>query len=265
MVKKSAAWDSNGWTAAPNQIIRDQTLSMEARWLWVYIASHTETFIIKMELLQEAAGCGRDKLRNIIKELTEAGLLNRTQEGGSGGNRFGYMVYELSFTRSAPSTGFPSPELPSTELPATEDTTPYKNTNSKNTSCKKTTTNTPPTETLFKITAITASPPGFAEFYACYPKKVDKAAAGRKWDTLIKKGEEPTALIEAAKRYAAATEGTEKRYIKSPVVWLNKGCWDDEDLPQRPQPEYVPYRNPSDQSVYDDHSWSSAGNWESFV
>jgi hypothetical protein len=73
---------------------------------------------------------------------------------------------------------------------------------------------------------------GFDEFWQAYPKRINKQDAVRKFDIALKSGVEKTLIIEAAKRYATATSTTEKRYIKAPDVWLHKGCYDDEELPQ---------------------------------
>jgi hypothetical protein len=67
----------------------------------------------------------------------------------------------------------------------------------------------------------------FEEFWTAFPKRINKQAAMRKFDLLIKTIETQH-IIDAAKRYARATQATEKQFIKSPDVWLNKGCYDDE-------------------------------------
>jgi len=67
----------------------------------------------------------------------------------------------------------------------------------------------------------------FEEFWQAFPKRINKQAAMRKFDALIKTIETQH-IIDAAKRYAKATQATEKQFIKSPDVWLNKGCYDDE-------------------------------------
>jgi hypothetical protein len=70
----------------------------------------------------------------------------------------------------------------------------------------------------------------FEEFYEAYPKHVDRKAAEAKHKTVVRSGVEADFLIAAAKRYAldCKTKNTDFQYIKSPLVWLNKGCWDDE-------------------------------------
>jgi hypothetical protein len=70
---------------------------------------------------------------------------------------------------------------------------------------------------------------GFDEWWQLYPKKENKKAAEARWKT-ITKTVEPSDLIAGLERYAAELRrhGTERRFIKGPDVWLNKGCWTDE-------------------------------------
>lgn len=70
----------------------------------------------------------------------------------------------------------------------------------------------------------------FLEFMAIYPKRIEKKAAEAKFITAVKSGVDPEQIIDGARRYAESVRGTDPQYIKSPVVWLNRGCWDDEDL-----------------------------------
>jgi hypothetical protein len=70
----------------------------------------------------------------------------------------------------------------------------------------------------------------FDEFYEAYPKHVDRKAAEKKLQTIVRGGVDPETLIDGARRYAAdcRAKSTDPQYIKSPLVWLNKGCWLDE-------------------------------------
>ena len=78
----------------------------------------------------------------------------------------------------------------------------------------------------------------FDRFYEAYPKRVNRQAAVRKFEAAVKSGVDPEKLISAACRYAVAcqTEKTERRFIKAPDVWLNKGCYDDEISPNGHDP-----------------------------
>ena len=96
----------------------------------------------------------------------------------------------------------------------------------------------------------------FDEFWRAYPRRVAKAGARAKWDAVVKRGIDPAMLLAGAQRYATERAGTDPRYTKHPTTWLNQGCWDDEPQPQlglmRVVGGYEPYRDPIDQSVYDE-------------
>jgi hypothetical protein len=68
----------------------------------------------------------------------------------------------------------------------------------------------------------------FAEFWAAYPKRVAKAAAEKAFAAAIKRGADPAALIEGAKRYASERTGQDQKFTKHPATWLNAECWLDE-------------------------------------
>lgn len=72
------------------------------------------------------------------------------------------------------------------------------------------------------------------QFYRAYPKHVDPRSAKTKFLSVVKSGEDPRRLIEAAEKFRKAHDiaGTDKQYIPAPAVWLNKGGYDSEDLPQ---------------------------------
>lgn len=63
----------------------------------------------------------------------------------------------------------------------------------------------------------------FDEFWEHYPRKIEKQDALKAWRSALKK---TTAgdLIEAVKAYPFSED---KKFIKYPAVWLNKGSWAD--------------------------------------
>ncbi|MGW0579942.1 helix-turn-helix domain-containing protein [Streptomyces sp. NPDC002920] len=98
----------------------------------------------------------------------------------------------------------------------------------------------------------------FGAFWSNYPKKRDREEAKKAWIAAIERGVEPQHMVDRAQAYARERFGQDAQYTKYPATWLNKGCYDDEPDPQ-PGPQlravsggYEPYRNPTDQSVYDE-------------
>jgi hypothetical protein len=69
----------------------------------------------------------------------------------------------------------------------------------------------------------------FAEWWSCYPKKVEKKSAQKIYARLVKKGEvTPEQLLIGAKAYRTLCANRDPKYIKHPKTWLNDGCWEDE-------------------------------------
>jgi hypothetical protein len=98
----------------------------------------------------------------------------------------------------------------------------------------------------------------FGAFWSNYPKKRAREEARKAWIAAVKRGADPKHIVTAAQAYARERFGQDPKYTKYPATWLNKGCYDDEPDPQ-PGPQlravaggYQPYRNPTDQSVYDE-------------
>lgn len=74
--------------------------------------------------------------------------------------------------------------------------------------------------------------PEFEEFWSVYPRRVEKKAAFRKWQTCLKAGASAADMIRAARNYAedCRRRGTEKRFIKHASTFLG---------PDRPFLEWV--------------------------
>ena len=87
--------------------------------------------------------------------------------------------------------------------------------------------------------------PDFTEyanrFYAAYPKKVDPKDAKAKFVRLAQSGVDPEMIIAAASKFADAHRlaGTDPKFIRAPAVWLNKGGYDSQDLPEPPRQQEV--------------------------
>lgn len=83
----------------------------------------------------------------------------------------------------------------------------------------------------------------FNEFWEAYPKHVAKAAARRRWDTLIQNGADPDEIIAGARAYAEQVRGTDPQFVKQPDGWLLAGRWEDEPE-QATAAERDPYTDP---------------------
>lgn len=71
----------------------------------------------------------------------------------------------------------------------------------------------------------------FAQWYAAYPRKIDKGHARTAFKAARKKASLET-LVAAAKQFAVHSRGTDQKFLAYPATWLNGERWEDE-APQR--------------------------------
>ena len=87
------------------------------------------------------------------------------------------------------------------------------------------------TETPGPPAPVAAAPQGpmFEDFYALYPKKVDRAAAHRAWAKVVRDGADPSVILAGLRQQLpemqAKIERGERRFIKGPGPWLNAEAW----------------------------------------
>lgn len=105
-----------GYTVLPNQILRDETLTLQAKGLFCMMASFPENWDFTVKGLAAVAGCGREKISAALKNLEDAGYLLREQ-GHSETGQFAANLFVLYDEKIAPLPGFPSTGKPSTGKP----------------------------------------------------------------------------------------------------------------------------------------------------
>ena len=62
----------------------------------------------------------------------------------------------------------------------------------------------------------------FEKFFKAYPKQIDPVDAEEAFRDQVEAGEDPEVIIEAARQYAIDQADNDKKYIKSPVKFLDK-------------------------------------------
>jgi hypothetical protein len=73
--------------------------------------------------------------------------------------------------------------------------------------------------------------PGFADFWAMYPRRVGKADAMRAW----KRAKPPLEVVMVALVWQIELwSQDEAKFIPHPATWINQGRWNDEKPAQRP-------------------------------
>ena len=105
-----------GYVVLFREVAQDDRLSLEARGLFALIVSLPDDWEYTVSGLAVKAGCGREKVRRLLKELQTVGYLIREQSHDSGG-KFGGNVYVLQ-DEAPPLPGNPSNgEAEKTPLP----------------------------------------------------------------------------------------------------------------------------------------------------
>ena len=105
-----------GYTVLPNQILRDETLTLQAKGLFCMMASFPENWDFTVKGLATVAGCGREKISAALKNLEDAGYLLREQ-GHSETGQFAANLFILYDEKISPLPGNPATGKPSTGKP----------------------------------------------------------------------------------------------------------------------------------------------------
>lgn len=198
---------------------QDDRLTLEARGLFALMVSLPENWEYTVSGLAVKAGCGKDKIRRLLKELQEVGYLVREQSHDSGG-KFASNIYVLQ--DEAPLSGNTDNgetrqrETPSTSKPST-DFTAQKNKEEKNTDLKeppKAPQGAAPTGKgrKRKPKAVPIwQPERFEGFWKAYPRDEDRAKAVEQWDKLPQD-----------KELMARYEGSEEQLLRDMSIGLRR-------------------------------------------
>lgn len=89
----------------------------------------------------------------------------------------------------------------------------------------------------------------FAEFWVCYPRPMKPEKTKQAWRDALDRGADPDHIVKAAKAYAYARSNEDQQFTPYSNTWLDAGSYDDPI--DAPRAGYEPYRDPADQSVYD--------------
>lgn len=90
------------YTAIPNEILNNQNLSIEARWMLCYLLTKPDNWVVRVTDIQAAGGLGRNKTYEHLKELCEAGYVVKQEIRNKEGIYSGveYLVRDVPETTS---------------------------------------------------------------------------------------------------------------------------------------------------------------------
>lgn len=85
-------------------------------------------------------------------------------------------------------------------------------------------------------------PEAWERFWSIYPRKKDKGAAEKAWNSALRAGTDAKVILDGAEFYVLDCRTKEAQYIKYPASWLNARGWQDEadPTPQAPSAIGVP-------------------------
>ncbi|AYF00434.1 hypothetical protein PY32053_00759 [Paracoccus yeei] len=238
------------YAAIPNAAMRDERISIEARGLLALLMTYADDWTFVVDHLQQVAGCGRDKMRGMLKELEAAGYVIRQVLRGEGGHLAGteWMIVDDPAaaahgvvsdveTQDAGEQGKNGSVHRPPENPSIGATDPLKNRPPVEPTAGK---SVPIRKPKDKNTNLKKSPnplPGsgddgwadyFDRFWEAFPDPVERDAARKAFDGVLEAGEiGPEDLIEVATAYARSRH-VERGYGMKPANWLARGSWRDE-------------------------------------
>lgn len=240
------------YAAIPNAAMRDSRISIEARGLLALMMTYSDSWVFAVDHLRTVTGVGRDKLRNMLRELGEAGYLLReamaNEDGRFDGSRWIIVDDPTEAGRFGSGEGSPEQDVPDTaktpenprppENPAVGVTDPLKIRPPENPTAGESAPIRKPKDKKTKSkNPLTPADAGegvrewgdsFQEFWGAYPDPVEREAAWREYQLVLEAGEiTPEALTETARQYAKSRH-VEKGYGKKPANWLASGAWREE-------------------------------------
>lgn len=83
------------------------------------------------------------------------------------------------------------------------------------------------------------APEAWARFWKIFPRKKDPDDAVRAWNSAIRRGIDPTDILNGVEFYVLDCRGRDAKYIKYPASWLNAGSWRDEPDPEPQAPRVI--------------------------
>jgi hypothetical protein len=210
LIRGHHAFDDH-FAQIPNDWLRDDRLSLEARGLLAQIMSHRPGWNLSIRSISAQNRIGKEKVRRIIEELMRFEYLERSEKQGK--DEKGRMTSYDYITRDPlPRTAEPRTEKPHTGDRPTKKTKPIEDQTNKKTIVKE---------------------DDFNRFWSVYPKKADKPLARRSFEKALNRTTLDT-IIAGAERYRD-DPNRDSEFTKNPSTWLNADAWDNDPIPSKAQ------------------------------
>lgn len=210
------------------KISEDCSISWAARGLLIFLLGKPDNWEVSVQhLINQTADAriksGRDAVRALLRELMDAGYIQKTAAHDVDGRFSGYdyMIGESKFRANPPETPNPATDDPATANPPLIRT--------------EVLTRTEEQQSITKVMKLDYSAL-FDMFWKAYPRKVAKDAARKAFDKRKPTQELLDEMLKAIS-YQMTDDQWKKddgRFIPHPSTWLNEGRWMDEHGSSQP-------------------------------
>lgn len=167
-------------------------------------------------------------VRNLTAKLIEKKWITRTKRLNRFGVHAGYTYHLPNHIKPRTNEGQSSAKvLPKFSQNTTQDVPPEVSTRYIQ---GKDQENNPPLPPKPRNYTDTNPAPGFAEFYAAYPRKEKRPSAIRAWNKIAPDPDTQRAMIATVEQ-RKQSNGWRKnngQYVPLPATWLNDRCWEDQ-------------------------------------
>ena len=216
LIRGHHAFDDH-FAQIPNDWLRDDRLSLEARGLLAQIMSHRPGWNLSIRSISAQNRIGKEKVRRIIDELMALEYLERSQKQGK--DEKGRMTSYDYITRDPlPRTAEPRAGKPPTAIRPTKNTIPKENQLDRTQSDRS----------AFSPDELELH---FREFWAAYPLKRGKGAAAKAYEKAIEKVA-PDYLLDRTRKFRDDPYRPDD-FTPLCTTWLNQERWDDEPYKKR--------------------------------
>lgn len=213
---------NKNFTIADNRVAQCNELDLNAKGLYLYIASLPDDWEFSIERIAKANNTTEGKVKSGIEQLEKAGLLKRhyhLNSNGKRGIRADYEIYDFDTRIENSINKFSTPKNLSIEKYWI-----YKNNNiTKKESDKKINKQ----KDLFDCEK--SKEDSFSEFWSLYPRKVSKKMAEKAYKNASKKYS-PTIILDGLKKWLKKWQNdkTEMNFIPHASTWLNGERFNDD-------------------------------------
>jgi hypothetical protein len=234
----------SGFSAIPNAVIRDVSISAEARLMLCYIMSCNEDWVFYRNQSMKILGCKKDKYQRIVRELKVAGYLIVRPKRKADGRVDGWE-WEVFDEPHSQDVGEQGENTPQDVAPGTPDREPEKPAHGEaahrgpekparrlNPPAGKTGPFKRTTKEEDQQTSCAADAPHdfdldlfLEEFLQAHPRPGSMAATRKALEAALGEGADPQEILAGAQAYAEEQEGNEARFIKLSDGWLREKRW----------------------------------------